>query len=92
MPISPSLARGARLALLLSPALLSACYIVPVAPRPAYGPYDYRPYQRDDHRHERRHHRHDWRGELPADAAVAQTAEPPATAAPALVEASTVDR
>jgi hypothetical protein len=101
MPISPSLARGARLALLLTPALLSACYIVPLGHRPAYGPYEYRPYDRGgDHRHERRHPRRDWRGELPADAAVAQanvsqTAEGPTAApqaAPAYIDASSIDR
>ena len=52
--MSPSLRawRAAKVALLLSPALLAACYVVPIAPRPypayrQYQPYPY-PYYRQD--------------------------------------------
>ena len=106
MPTATDIARRARLALLLAPALLSACYVVPLGYRPAHGPYEYRHHpDRDDHHRERRHHRHhrDWRSEQAPDTALAQAPQAPdagaasaapgaADAAPAYIDASSIAR
>lgn len=62
----------ARYALLLLPALLGGCYVVPIVPRPVYGPVYGPGYHqpRPGHHHHHRQHRH-WRGEAPEAAAVA---------------------
>jgi hypothetical protein len=65
---APALWHRARFALLLAPALLAGCYVVPIVPRPVYGPGYQRPYPGPNHHH--RHHRH-WRGEATDGAAVA---------------------
>ncbi|WP_428423865.1 hypothetical protein [Methylibium sp.] len=46
MPSPRLLLRHARFAVLLAPALLGGCYVVPVVPvpRPVYGPGYHRPY------------------------------------------------
>ena len=58
----------ARYALLLLPALLGGCYVVPIVPRPVYGPGYHKPHP--GHYPHHRQHRH-WRGEAPDGAAVA---------------------
>ncbi|KQW76622.1 MULTISPECIES: hypothetical protein [unclassified Methylibium] len=52
MPNSLSLWRRARFGMLLIPALLGGCYVVPVVPvqRPIYGPGYDRPYPRPYYR------------------------------------------
>lgn len=57
--------RLAQCALLLSPLLLTACYVVPIAPAPypAYEPHHPKPYP--DRRHQHRGYRY---GEAPAAA------------------------
>lgn len=61
----------ARFALLLAPALmLAGCYVVPVVPRPVYGPGYYKPYPGPNPYRPYRDGR-GWRGEAPAGATVA---------------------
>ncbi len=93
--------RRARYALLLTPALLGGCYIVPIGhhPRPVYGPV-YGPSDRQPppHRHRDRDYRdrdhYRWRGEAPAapEVASAAPADAPAGTLAAYSAASSISR
>lgn len=66
----------ARFALLLAPALmLAGCYVVPIVPRPVYGPGYYKPYPGPYPQRPYRDGR-DWRGEAPGGGATVAIATP----------------
>jgi hypothetical protein len=75
--------RAAKLALLLSPTLLAACYVVPVVPvpQPVYRPYYPQPYYRPAPRHRGYH------GEAPAAQSFAAASGTEAVAADGSFEA-----
>jgi hypothetical protein len=89
MTPTPHAWRAAKLALLLSPALLAACYVVPIAPRPypVYRQYPApHPYYQDRQYRPAPRYRGPY-GEAPAEQSFAAATDVPDTSAAASFEA-----
>ncbi len=90
MTVTPHAWRAAKLALILSPALLAACYVVPVAPRPypVYRQYQPAPpyYYQDRQYRPAPRYRGPY-GEAPAEQTFAAATDAPDTEAASSFEA-----